>query len=52
MTAKEKARELIDKFRPHAHLWDCYNDTPCEDDHPKKCALIALMRFYGCSRTY
>jgi hypothetical protein len=42
MTPKEKATELINKFRPHSKYWDCYNDEPLEENHAKKCALIAV----------
>lgn len=42
MKPKEKAEELLDKFRKHAHLWDCRNDEPCQDDHTRECALICV----------
>ena len=42
MTAKEKAKELIDKFSPLAKNWDCYNDEPLEENNAKQCAIIAL----------
>ncbi len=46
MTEEEKAKELIEKFRPLVKTWDCYNDEPLPDDEimadMKKCALIAI----------
>ena len=46
MTAKEKARELVDKFCPLVTTWDCYNDSPRYDEDiiidAKQCALIAV----------
>ena len=42
MTPKEKAEELLTKFRKHAYLWDCYNDEPCQEDHTRACALIHI----------
>lgn len=35
MTAKEKARELVDKFRIHQPVWELKEDA-------KQCALIAV----------
>ncbi len=46
MTPKEKAQELITKFSPLVTTWDCYWDTPRNEDDvivdAKKCALIAV----------
>jgi hypothetical protein len=42
MTPKEKAKELLNKFRPHSKYWDCRNDEPLEENHAKQCALIAV----------
>lgn len=42
MTAKEKALELVEKFRPHAQYWDCYNDVSLDEPHAVQCALIAV----------
>ena len=46
MTAQEKAQELINKFSPLVTTWDCYWDTPRNDDDiafdAKRCALIAV----------
>jgi hypothetical protein len=46
MTSKEKARELVDKFCPLVTTWDCYNDSPRDDEdiilEAKQCALIAV----------
>lgn len=38
---KIKAKELVEKFIPHAKNWDCYHDEPLEENHAKQCALIA-----------
>ena len=42
MTPKEKAKELYDKFNPHARVWDCYSDEPLKENHAKQCALICV----------
>jgi hypothetical protein len=42
MTPKEKAEQLMNKFRPHSKYWDFYNDEPLEENHAKQCALIAV----------
>jgi hypothetical protein len=42
MTPKEKAQELINSFSPHAKNWDCFYDIPLDENHAKKCALIAV----------
>jgi HEPN domain-containing protein len=42
MTPKEKAKDLINKFRLHSRYWDCRNDEPLEENHAKQCALIAV----------
>lgn len=46
MTAKEKAKYLIDQYRPIVTTWDCYNDAPMIEDSiiedAKKGALIAV----------
>jgi hypothetical protein len=53
MTPKEKAEELINKFRPHSKYWDCFNDEPLEENHAKQCALIAVDEIiYSYPHTY
>jgi hypothetical protein len=46
ISPKEKAQELITKFSPLVTTWDCYWDTPRNEDDvvvdAKKCALIAI----------
>jgi hypothetical protein len=42
MTPQEKAQELINSFSPHAKNWDCFYDIPLDENHTKKCALIAV----------
>jgi hypothetical protein len=42
MNYEQKAKELVEKYTPHAKTWDCYNDAPLEEDHAIKCALIAV----------
>jgi hypothetical protein len=46
MNPKEKAKQLIDSFKPLLQRWDCYNDEPVDDEFiiydAKKCALIAI----------
>lgn len=42
MTPKEKAKELLDKLRPHSKYWDCYNDEPLEENHAKWSAFICV----------
>ena len=42
MTPKEKAEELVEKFREHSKYWDCYNDVPEDEDHAKLSAIIAV----------
>jgi hypothetical protein len=42
MTPQEKAQELINSFSPHAKNWDCFYDIPLDENHAKKCALIAV----------
>jgi hypothetical protein len=46
MTAKEKAKELVYKYRYLVTIWDCYNDCDIKikDRLPdmKQCALIAI----------
>lgn len=41
--AKEKAAELVEKFKPHTRKWNL-NEHEWEDDLPvaKQCALIAV----------
>ena len=46
-SAKEKAKELVDKFKPHSHFW--VHDLGRQKDYEieqlenaKKCALIAV----------
>lgn len=43
---KIKAKELVEKFMPHAKNWDCYHDEPLEENHAKYCALIAVNMEY------
>jgi hypothetical protein len=47
MTPKEKAEELVDKFKPHSHFW--VHDLGRQKDYEieqlenaKQCALIAV----------
>ena len=40
MTPKEKAKELVDKFRLHVLEKDFFGDS-VEHDNAKQCALIA-----------
>ncbi len=46
ISPKEKAQELITKFSPLVTTWDCYWNTPRNEDDvvvdAKKCALIAV----------
>lgn len=42
MTPQEKAKELVDKFRPHSKYWDCHNDEPLEERHANEAALICV----------
>lgn len=42
MKAKNKAKELLDRYAPLAKYWDCYNDEPLEENNAKICALIAV----------
>jgi hypothetical protein len=42
MTPKEKAKKLVEQFRPHSKYWDCFNDEPLEENHAKQCALISV----------
>jgi len=37
---KEEAGEILEKFRPHADMWDCYYDVPYQDKNDIKCAII------------
>jgi hypothetical protein len=64
MKPKEKAKELVDKFRPHSHFW--VHDLGRQKDYDieqlenaKQCALIAvdeilkskkqnIIHFYRC----
>ena len=43
---KEKAEEIVDKFKPLVTTWDCYNDEPLGYDYiledAKQCALVAV----------
>jgi hypothetical protein len=53
----EKAKELLDKFRPHAKYWDCFYDEPLKENHAKQCALIAVdeilkVAFYTTDEIY
>jgi len=43
MTAVEKAKELVDKYRDYCQAWE-FSNTPNEDEDEKsaKCALIAV----------
>lgn len=46
MSPREKAKYLIDQYRPIITSWDCYNDMPMPEDSiiedAKKGALIAV----------
>ncbi|MES2395643.1 MAG: hypothetical protein V4549_06555 [Bacteroidota bacterium] len=46
MKAKEKAIELVGKFKPLVTTWDCYWDCPANPDdilkEAKLCALICV----------
>ena len=46
MTPKEKANEILDKFRKFVRYWDSYNDCPLPEKKVmkelKQCALIAV----------
>ncbi len=43
MAAKEKAKELVDKFKPNAYIGACEDDDELmELYHSKQCALIAV----------
>lgn len=46
MTPKEKAEQLIEKYKPLVATWDCYWDSPRNEDgiieDAKKCALICV----------
>ena len=42
MKAKNKAKELLDRYAPLAKYWDCYNDEPLEENNAKQCALISV----------
>jgi len=46
MQPKEKAEELITKFRPLVTTWDCYWDAERDENliiaDAKQCALIAI----------
>ena len=64
MTAKEKAKELIEKFEPYADYQECDVFTERENmlKNAKQCALIAvdemikyedeLIGYYGIDLTY
>jgi len=40
ITPKEKAKEFLEKARPHVEYWDCRNDSPLEYDHLTKITMI------------
>jgi len=46
MSHEEKAKELVERFKPLVTIWDCYNDSPQDEKYiiedAKKCALIAV----------
>jgi hypothetical protein len=46
MNVKDKAEQLIDKYKPLVTTWDCYHDTERDEDlvlrDAIKCALIAV----------
>lgn len=46
MSPREKAKWMIDQYRPIVTSWDCYNDMPMPEDSiiedAKKGALIAV----------
>jgi len=46
MNAKDKAKEIIKKYRPLVKLWDCYFDEPRKEEEiiadTKKCGIIQV----------
>lgn len=44
ITPKEKAEQLIEKFSQHVQRWDCYWDSPRDEEFiikdASKCAII------------
>ena len=46
ISAKEKAAQLVDRFKPLVTTWDCYWDTPRDAkdilEDAKKCAIICV----------
>lgn len=46
MKPKEKAKELVDKYKPLVTTWDCHWDVRRSEDSitsdAKQCALIAV----------
>jgi len=56
MTPKEKALDLIIKYRPLVKTWDCYWDTPIPQDEvdsdARKCALIAVDEILSVIQMY
>jgi hypothetical protein len=47
MTPKEKAEELINRFRNHVD--DCSRTSDFEGENAKECALISLEYIISCS---
>ena len=56
ITPKEKAKELVDKFKPNAYIGACEdNDELMELYHSKQCALICcneVLGYMGADRGY
>jgi hypothetical protein len=51
MTPKEKANELVQKFRSFAHAdWNERNGFEGETDNAKQCALIAVDEVLNCTK--
>jgi hypothetical protein len=46
LTPEEKAKSLIESYKPLVTTWNCYHDCPAEEEDilrdAKKCALIAV----------
>ncbi len=53
MTPKEKAEELIDKYRPLVKNWDCYWDIELPEADIlrdcKQCAIICVEQILPCT---
>ena len=55
MKTKEKAKELVDKYKPLVTTWDCHWDVRRREDSitsdAKQCALIAVEEILHCEAT-